>query len=603
MELGEFLLQTQTDVRAEIGERLTISDGASPYHESVFSEIVMQHMADIGMTFPDYQICHYTAKLSNANLRLSGYAFSEEADQLDLFVCIYAGSDDLVSIPDSETKMAAEQCSRFLTNCVNGKLVSTMDKSSDAYDLAFTIKEGYEKLDQIRIYVLTDRQAKAKKFKSREEKGKTVILEVMDIERLYRHWSEGKPRDELVINFNEVSGGPLPCVYVPGEMTEYDYALTVIPGEALRFLYGKYGARLLEANVRSFLSTTGKVNKGIRDTLRNDPERFMAYNNGIVVVADEAHLGKTTDGGTGILWLKGMQIVNGGQTTASIYFSKKRNPEIDLGRVRVPAKIIILRSSDTTMEEVLISDISRYANSQNSVKQSDLSANKPFHVEIEKLSLSTYCPDGIGRWFYERASGSYNTMLIREGTTPARLRDLKAAIPSSRKITKTDLAKYLNTWNCKPHIVSLGSQKNFERFMQALSEQQEQLLSQTMDVLTYKETIAKAIVFKKTQSIVRPMFPAFQGNVVVYLVSLLSFRLGDKIDLEHIWNKQDISPELRNQLQIWAKETNVELHRSSGGKMISEWAKKQECWESVRNMGYSQPMDNIPEIRRKPNTL
>jgi hypothetical protein len=600
MELGEFLLQTQTDVRAEIGERLTISDGASPYHESVFSEIVMQHMADIGMTFPDYQICHYTAKLNNANLRLSGYAFSEEADQLDLFVCIYAGSDDLVSIPDSETKMAAEQCSRFLTNCVNGKLVSTMDKSSDAYDLAFTIKEGYEKLDQIRIYVLTDRQAKAKKFKSREEKGKTVILEVMDIERLYRHWSEGKPRDELVINFNEVSGGPLPCVYVPGEMTDYDYALTVIPGEALRFLYEKYGARLLEANVRSFLSTTGKVNKGIRDTLRNDPERFMAYNNGIVIVADEAHLGKITDGGSGILWLKGMQIVNGGQTTASIYFSKKRNPEIDLGRVRVPAKIIILRSSNTPIEEMLISDISKYANSQNSVKQSDMSANKPFHVEIEKLSLSTYCPDGIGRWFYERASGSYNTMLIREGTTPARLRDLKTAIPSSRKITKTDLAKYLNTWNCKPHIVSLGSQKNFERFMQALSEQQEQLLSQAMDVLTYKETIAKAIVFKKTQSIVRPMFPAFQGNVVVYLVSLLSFRLGDKIDLEHIWNKQDISPELRNQLQIWAKETNVELYRSSGGKMISEWAKKQECWESVRNMGYSQPMDNIPEIRRKP---
>jgi len=597
MELSEFLLQTQMDVRAEIGDRLANSDGASPYHESVFSEIVMQHMAEIGMTFPDYQICHYTAKLNNANLRLSGYAFSEEADQLDLFVCIYAGSDDLVSIPDSDTKMAAEQCFRFLTNCVNGKLVSTMDKSSDAYDLAFTIKEGYGKLDQIRIYVLTDRQAKAKKFKSRDEKGKTVILEVMDIERLYRHWSEGKPRDELVINFNEVSGGPLPCVYVPGEMTDYDYALTVIPGEALHFLYGKYGARLLEANVRSFLSATGKVNKGIRDTLRNDPERFMAYNNGIVVVADEANLGKTLEGSIGIQWLKGMQIVNGGQTTASIYFSKKRNPEIDLGRVRVPAKIIILRSCDTTMEEVLISDISRYANSQNSVKQSDLSANKPFHVEIEKLSLSTYCPDGIGRWFYERASGSYNTLLIREGTTPARLRDLKAAIPSSRKITKTDLAKYLNTWNCKPHIVSLGSQKNIDRFMKTLSEQQEQFLPQAMDVLTYKAMIAKAIVFKKTQSIVRPMFPAFQGNVVIYLVSLLSFRLGDKIDLEHIWNKQDISPELRNQLQMWAKEINDELHRSSGGKMISEWAKKQECWESVRNAGHSQPMGNIPEIR------
>ncbi|TRZ76187.1 MAG: abortive phage infection protein [Chitinophagaceae bacterium] len=599
MELNEFLLQTQTDVKAEIGERLTVADGASLYHESVFSEIVMQHMADIGMTFPDYQICHYTAKLKNANLRLSGYAFSEEGDQLDLFVCIYEGSDELVSIPDSETKTAAEQCSRFLTNCVNGKLLSTMDKSSEAFDLAFTIKEGYEKLDQIRIYVLTDRQSKAKRFKSREEKGKTIMLEVIDIERLYRHWSEGKPRDELVINFSEVSGGALPCVYVPGEMTDYDYALTVIPGEALRFLYEKYGARLLEANVRSFLSTTGKVNKGIRDTLRNDPERFMAYNNGIVIVADAAHLGKTIDGGPGILWLKGMQIVNGGQTTASIYFSKKRDSGINLSRVRVPAKIIILRSSDATLEEALISDISRYANSQNSVKQSDLSANKPFHVEIEKLSLSTYCPDGIGRWFYERASGSYSTMLVREGTTPARLRDLKAAIPSSRKITKTDLAKFLNTWDSKPHIVSLGSQKNFERFMQASTEEQQELgqvLPQAIDVSTYKAMIAKTIVFKKTQSIVRPMFPAFQGNIVIYLISLLSFRLGNKIDFDLIWNKQDISPELRNQLQIWAKEINVVLHSSSGGRMISEWAKKQECWEIVKNSDYSETIYNIPEL-------
>jgi len=248
---------------------------------------------------------------------------------------------------------------------------------------------------------------------------------------------------------------------------------------------------------------------------------------------------------------------------------------------------------------VLISDISRYANSQNSVRQSDLSANKPFHVEIEKLSLSTYCPDGIGRWFYERASGSYNTMLIREGTTAVKLRDLKAAIPSSRKITKTDLAKFLNTWDSKPHVVSLGSQKNFERFMQAFTEQQqerEELVPQEIDVATYKAMISKAIIFKKTQSIVRPMFPAFQGNVVIYLVSLLSFRLGNKIDFNLIWNKQDISPELRNQLQIWAKEINVILHNSSGGKMISEWAKKQECWEIVRNSEYSETIYNIPEL-------
>ena len=498
MELEDFLHQTRAEVQAEIGERLGASEGAYPYPESVFAEIVMQHMSEIGMTF-EPEVCHYSAKVGNANLRLSGFAVSEDADQLDLFVSLYDGVNKITPIADSETKTAAEQCLRFLAKCAEGTLAASMDESNDAYALAITIHGCYANLDQIRIYVLTDRQAKAKNFKPRDVNGKTVKLEVMDIERLHCHWSEGKPRDELVVNFEEVCGGALPCIYVPGELTDYDYALTVIPGEALRFIYEKYGARLLEANVRSFLSVTGKVNKGIRDTLRDDPERFMAYNNGIVLVADEAHLGKTTDGGPGILWLKGMQIVNGGQTTASIYFTKKKSPEIDLRNVRVPAKVIVLRSQNAANEESLISDISKYANSQNSVKQSDLSANSPFHVEMEKLALSTYCHDGVGRWFYERAAGSYNTMLAREGTTPARLKHLKEVVtPPSRKVTKTDLAKYLNAWDQKPDSVSLGSQKNFERFMDCLKVAEGYPPMPLPDVAAYKAMIAKAIFFKKT---------------------------------------------------------------------------------------------------------
>jgi hypothetical protein len=596
MELEDFLRQTQAEVQAEIAERLSASGEAYPYPESVFAEVIMQHMSEIGMTF-EPEVCHYSAKIGNANLRLSGYAVSDEADQLDLFVSIYDGVDTIQSIPDSETKTAAEQCLRFLAKCAEGKLASTMDPSHDAYALVLTIQECYSNLDQIRVYVLTDRQAKAKNFKALEINKKTIKLEVMDIERLHRHWSEGKPRDELVVNFEEVSGSPLPCVYVPGQMTDYDYALTVIPGEALRFVYEKYGPRLLEANVRSFLSVTGKVNKGIRDTLRDDPERFMAYNNGIVIIADEARIGRTDDGGPGILWLKGMQIVNGGQTTASIYFSKKKSADIDLARVRVPAKLIILRSTDAIAEESLISDISRYANSQNSVKQSDLSANKPFHVEMEKLAMTTYCPDGVGRWFYERAAGSYNTMLSREGTTQAKLKKLKESIPSSRKITKTDLAKFLNAWNKRPDLVGLGAQKNFERFMDSLRGDDQSSIP-LPDVVEYKSMIAKAILFKKTQSLVRPMFPAFQGNVATYLVSLISDRLGDNIDLDKIWLEQDISKMLRQQLQTWATEVNEALHKTSGGKMISEWAKKPECWDAVRMTTYSPVMNGIIELRR-----
>ena len=596
MELAEFLKQTQQEVSTEIDDRLGSPGNAYPYPESVFSEIVMQHMSEIGMTFEPV-VCHYTAKVGNANLRLSGYAVSEDADQIDLFISLYEPGNEIKPVPDAETKSAAEQCLRFLGKCADGSLLSTMDKSNDAYALALNIRDSYPKLDQIRVYILTNRQAKSKNFKSREINGKTVKLEVMDIERLHRHWSEGKPRDELVVNFEEVSGGALPCVYVPSEAEGYDYAMTVIPGEALRFIYEKYGARLLEANVRSFLSVTGKVNKGIRDTLKNEPDRFMAYNNGIVLIADEANLGRTKDGSIGIIWLKGMQIVNGGQTTASLYFTQKKNPEVDLTLVRIPAKIIVLKSKNTENEEKLISNISKYANSQNSVKSSDLSANNPFHVEIEKLALSTYCPNGIGRWFYERAAGSYNVMLAREGKTPAKLRQLKDSIPPARKITKTDLAKYLNAWDQLPHLVSLGSQKNFDNFMSQFTDQASQNGLALLDITFFKKAIAKAILFKAVQKVIRPMFPAFQANITTYTISLIANRLKNKLDLDKVWQQQEISQQLKAQVQTWSVEVNRILLDSAGGKMVSEWAKKQECWETVRESKYPPLQSGIPELK------
>ena len=390
----------------------------------------------------------------------------------------------------------------------------------------------------------------------------------------------------------------LPCVYVPGDMTDYDYALeTVMPGKALRFVYDKYGERLLEANVRSFLSVTGKINRGIRDTLRSAPERFMAYNNGIVLIADELHLGRAPDGSPGILWLKGMQIVNGGQTTASIYFTKRRSPEVDLRKVRIPSKIIVLKSQDSSDVEDLISDISRYASSQNVVRQSDLSANKPFHVELEKLSLSTYCPDGVSRWFYERAAGSYKVMLDRGGSTPARLRQMKEAIPNARKITKTDLAKYLNAWDQEPDVVSRGAQKNFEKFMEKLPSPSGQEDAALPDVPAYKKMIARAILFKTAHSLIRPRFQAFQANITNYAVSLVAHCLGARLDLDSIWLQQGLSPQLQRQIQTWAVEVNAVLHRTAAGRMVSEWAKKPECWEAVVKAHYSEPAQDIPEVR------
>ena len=590
MTLDQFLEQTQTDVRAHAGDLVA---GGHNRDEAAFTDIVMQHMAEIGMTF-DPQVLNFDRRVSNAALRLSGFAISEDADPLDLFVSCYEGLDEIQSVPDSDIKAAAEQCLRFLGKTVEGKLDGNIDEDEPARELIETLQDCYGEIDQIRIYVLTDRKAKSKNFKPREVAGKSVRLEVIDIERLYRHWSEGKPRDELVVNFEDMCGTALPCVYVPGESEDYDYALTAIPGTALRLIYERYGARLLEANVRSFLSQTGKVNRGIRDTLRDAPERFMAYNNGIVVIADKASLSRTADGSIGIASLSGMQIVNGGQTTASIYFTQRRERHIDLSRVRVPAKIIVMNADDAAAEEMLIADISRFANTQNAVKISDLSANRPFHVELEKLALSTWLPDGVGRWFYERAAGSYNVMLTRDGDTPARLRALKEAIPSSRKFTKTDLAKYLNAWAGRPHLVSLGSQKNFERFMDGIDPQ----ATESLDAVEYRSIVARAIIFKNVQKIVKAAaYPSFQANIITYTVSIVSMLAGDRISMEAIWRRQGLSDELSAFVRRIADLVDERLRRSAGARMLSEWAKKEECWTELRDLDWPQVPDGIPEIR------
>lgn len=590
MTLEEFLAETRAEVASQMSE-------GSPFAELVFCEVVMQHLSDAGMTFEPV-VCHFQGKVGNANLRLSGYAISDDADQLDMFVSQYGGFEVLTAVQDQESKTAAQQCLRFLELCATGKLASKLDPSSDARSLALTIQERYDSLEQVRVFVITDGVARSKSFKPRDVGGKSVRLEVMDIERLFRHRSEGKPRDELVVDFNEVSGSPLPCVFVPGETGDCDYALTAIPGEALRHIYDKYGARLLEANVRSFLSVKAKgVNAGIQNTLRTAPERFMAYNNGIVLVADEMKLARAEDDSPGIIWLRGMQIVNGGQTTASIFFAKKKYPETDLSKVRVPAKIVVMKEEDPAKEEALVSEISRYANSQNAVRQSDLSANKPFHVDVERLSLTVYCPDGTGRWFYERAAGSYNTLLARQETPKAR-KDLKDSMPASRRITKTELAKYLMAWDVRPDVVSLGTQKCFDRFMTALAEAEAAGTPVVPDPAFFKSLVAKALIFKAVHKTARPLVSAFLANVTAYTVSVVAHSYRETFDFEKVWRSQGVSNQFLEQVAVWAREVNERLQETANGKMISEWAKRPECKEAMFGRPFSPPSMDIPEVRR-----
>jgi hypothetical protein len=266
----------------------------------------------------------------------------------------------------------------------------------------------------------------------------------------------------------------------------------------------------------------------------------------------------------------------------------------------IPAKIIILKGAQDDAREKLISNVSRFANSQNAVKLSDLSANRPFHVQLEKLANDTWCPDGATRWFYERAAGAYNVMLLREGTTPAKRRKLQEVIAPKRKLTKNDVAKYHEAWRGKPAQVAAGGEKNFAFFMEALDEDPE-LVPNPLDARWYRGLIAKVILFKSIEAMIKTkeskeIFRQGWVNIATYVLSVVADRVGDRIDLDEIWRQQGISSAFRDLLWDWALTVNSEFGRIAPGQQISEVAKRPGTWGQVKAASFAEP-GAIPELR------
>ena len=598
MSIEEFHRGIRSEIQAIVAERILSDDGNFPSEELVYAELAMEQVANANIC-DSPTICHWTGSIGNARLRITGYALSVDETCLDLFVTRYFGTDEIENLRDSEAASTAKEGIKFLFESASGRLASRMEASGDIYDLVLFIKERWSTLEQLRVFVVTDGQTKSKRFAPKEVQGKIVSIEAMDIERLYRH-TTGKPRDEVSISFEQTLGRPLPCIHVPDPDADYEYALTAIPGEVIRELYLRYNSRLLEANVRTFLGYRSRVNSGIAETLLKEPEHFMAFNNGLVIVCDSAELSRCEDGGLGFSLIKGLQIVNGGQTTSSIFFASRDRKEIDLSHVMVPAKVIILKGDDDDSRERLISSISKFANSQNAVKTSDLSANRPFHVQLEKLSEEIWCADGASRWFYERAAGAYQVRLLRE-RTDAKRREFQTIVPTKHKLSKNDVAKFHEAWRGKPSQVALAGEKNFAAFMAALDETPD-LVPNPLTPEWYRALIAKVIIFRAIEGMIKKkdakeIFRQGWVNIATYTVAILAQKMPDQIDFELVWQQQGISENFSKLLWEWAKVVNSTFDRIAPGRQFSEVAKRGDTWKAVQNADFPPSENGIPEIR------
>lgn len=577
-------------LRAEIADRLSsgVADGRPPYSQTGFTEYVLEGLADAGVVDSQYQVCYHEGIWSRAPVKVDGYFLGEGpgAGQLDLYVAIFRDEDEPAPLRrDAITKAIAG--ARRLLEAALGRYHEKLEPADEAYEMVKGIFDRAKAIKRVRIIVLTNGIVATRKATDEAEDvdGRPVSVEVFDLPRLCRTLGASAARDVVSIDLRERFGISIPCLQLPRAVNEPDYEayLAIIPGQVLCDLYDEYGARLLELNVRSFLSVRGKINSAIRKSLALEPDRFLAYNNGIVATVDEIVV-EREKGQLVIVSLSGLQIVNGGQTTASIHNAGK-NDGADLSSVRVAAKIAVIKEEH---RDEIVRSISKYANSQNPIQTADFSANDPFHVELEKLANDIWCPDGRTKWFYERARGQYQVAKIRQGRTPAKLREFNERTPPTRKFTKPELAKYVQSWEQKPHLVSMGSQKNFDHFMQTLRERRG--AEWRPDEQYYKNLIAMAVLFREVQRIVRgEKFPAHQSNIITYTVASLAARTGGKLDLRTIWQNQKLSVELSGMVKLWTHEIDDRLRTTAQGKMVTEWAKKEACWNQISTIDLPLP--------------
>ena len=399
--------------------------------------------------------------------------------------------------------------------------------------------------------------------------------------------------EELEINFTEFVDGGLPCLRA-SQTEDYESYLAVIPGDALVKIYDRYGSRLLEGNVRSFLNTSVKTNKGIQKTIRTEPDKFFVFNNGISATATCAEIIQTEEGPK-LRSVKYLQIVNGGQTTASLHVAKRKD-NADLSMIQVPMKLSVVLAKDTEKLDEMIQNIARYSNSQNKVSDVDFFSNHPFHRAIERHSRNIPAPRLAGAtfntyWFYERARGQYvnaqSKMTIRDKKLFQRNH------PRAQLITKTDLAKFENSWRKQPHIVSRAAQKNFLVFAEYIDKYYGDNGNKFDNEIYFKEVVAKAILFRFVEGLVSAAKKSwyeggYRAQIVTYTIAKLVSMIDELTDnfalnLNLIWAKQGVSAVLSQQLETIAKSVSAAITTPPVQNMnVGEWCKKEDCWNKVK---------------------
>lgn len=603
------LLNYIEELKSDIAS-LVYSDGDGASFEDKFTEYCIQVLESIGKT-EGARVLSYVHPNSQGTIdwKINGYClkdqYKEENNQvyfesLDLFITYYRNDNYNYNITKDEFNKPLNQLKRFI-NAALKRHIDYVDKSNtELIELIKLIGKSGKEFDRINVYFLINGFCQQQKERI-EISDIDVYVQNWDIARLFKINEANSIHEPIEIEFEKLTkdGQGLQCLKVPSIDELYDCYLAIIPGEVLAKLYGEYSNELLESNVRAFLGQTGKFNKGIKDTIRGKPHMFLPYNNGITATADNVEV-KGPENQLFISKVEDFQIVNGGQTTASLYHTKRKFKDVDLHKIFVQMKLTVIK--DKEQKNIEIPNISRYANSQNKVSELDLSSNNLFFIQIENLSRKKYVvnPDNKNQsllWFFERTNGQYRETVNR--LEKKQQLAFKEQNPSQLKFLKSDIAKFINLWELEPHFVCQGSQKSFVHFLDKVSDLS--LKNRAPGENFYKRLVANAIIYKEVDRLFgRKNIDAIgdtnlKSFTVAYTSSWFHYLTNNRLDLWKIYEEQKIDPVISVEIKKLLIFVYNHLIVEANNSLISEYAKRESSWKRLKETPYDENLETILE--------
>lgn len=593
MDAQEFRKDFIEGVKAEAA---ATGEGSSASFVSAFAQYLQEAEFLI-----DYTAAYFegTGK-RNRKLRVDGYAYDEFDKTMSLIIADYDASEIERVLTRTQAGQLQERLSTFADHALNSTLHREVEMSRPCSDLVDLLREKRKDIRKYQLLIFTTASISTAItiLESADIDGIPSECQIWDINRLFKVCGSDMGRHIIEIDFKEYSERGIPCMEASGtETKDLKSYLCIIPGALLAEIYDKYGSGLLEGNVRSFLSTKVAVNKKIRTTILQCPERFFAYNNGISATAMDIQI-ESTSQGQFLVSARDFQIINGGQTTASLSNARFRD-KADLSTIFVQMKMTVIESTLEEEATELVQNISRSSNSQNKVSDADFFSTHPFHVRMERFSQRLYARAVGGlqhetKWFYERARGQYLQKQMR--MTAGEKKKFLLQNPKNQLITKTDLAKVRNTWNGLPHTVSRGAQTNFAEFAKTTSDEWEA----SDDGLVFnekyfQESVALIMIFRYSELMVthQPWYSqGYRANIVTYTIALMHMLIqkhfpGMDLDLMNIWTRQNVPDAVANALTELSELVYDKLTDPQRGvENVTQWCKQEACWKSIQSIDY-----------------